>query len=67
MVRLGVTGAFATALAALRAVSLQGVDRLEVLAPLVFVSFGFLGLVVPTTAVMALDHHGRDCRHRLGA
>ena len=29
-----------------------------VLASLVFISFGFLGLVVPTTAVMALDHHG---------
>ena len=57
VVRLGVGGAFATALG-LFVLFAAGVDRLEVLAPLVFVSFGFLGLVVPTTAVMALDHHG---------
>lgn len=57
VVRLGAAGAGATALL-LFAIFMAGVDRLEVLAPLVFVSFGFLGLVVPTAAVMALDHHG---------
>jgi MFS transporter, DHA1 family, multidrug resistance protein len=35
-----------------------GVDALEVLLALLFVGFGFLGMVVPTTAVLALDGHG---------
>lgn len=35
-----------------------GVDALEVLLAMLFVGFGFLGMVVPTTAVLALDGHG---------
>lgn len=38
--------------------ALAGVDSLLVLAVLVFFSFGFLGLVVPVTAVLALEEHG---------
>ncbi len=37
---------------------LAGVDGLAVLLALLFVGFGFLGMVVPTTAVLALDGHG---------
>ncbi|ACB36424.1 drug resistance transporter, Bcr/CflA subfamily [Leptothrix cholodnii SP-6] len=35
-----------------------GADSLALLLVLVFLSFGFLGLVVPTTAVLALEEHG---------
>jgi DHA1 family bicyclomycin/chloramphenicol resistance-like MFS transporter len=35
-----------------------GVDRLDVLAALLFVGYGCLGLVIPTTAVLALEDHG---------
>ncbi len=57
VIRIGVLGAMLPALALFIAFA-AGVDRLVVLAPLVFVSFGFLGLVVPTTSVLALDEHG---------
>jgi DHA1 family bicyclomycin/chloramphenicol resistance-like MFS transporter len=35
-----------------------GVDRLDVLAALLFIGYGCLGLVIPTTAVLALEDHG---------
>jgi len=35
-----------------------GVTRLDVLAGLLFVGYGFLGLVIPSTSVLALDDHG---------
>jgi DHA1 family bicyclomycin/chloramphenicol resistance-like MFS transporter len=37
---------------------LAGNDRLELMLPLLFVGYGFLGLIVPTTTVLALDAHG---------
>ncbi|WP_309682434.1 multidrug effflux MFS transporter [Polaromonas sp.] len=37
---------------------LAGVDRLAVLIVLFLVASGFMGLVIPTTAVLALDAHG---------
>jgi DHA1 family bicyclomycin/chloramphenicol resistance-like MFS transporter len=37
---------------------LAGIDRLDVLIALLFVTFGFLGLVIPTSAVLALEEHG---------
>ena len=40
------------------ALNLLGVDRLDVLIAMMLIGFGFLGLVVPTTAVLALDAHG---------
>jgi DHA1 family bicyclomycin/chloramphenicol resistance-like MFS transporter len=49
---------FALAMCAASAVNLAGVDRLDVMIAMLLVGFGFLGLVVPTTSVMALDHHG---------
>jgi DHA1 family bicyclomycin/chloramphenicol resistance-like MFS transporter len=36
-----------------------GFDRLEVMAAFLFGGYGFLGLIVPTAAVLALEHHGR--------
>jgi DHA1 family bicyclomycin/chloramphenicol resistance-like MFS transporter len=49
---------FASIALGLWALFVFGVDRLEVLSALVFCSFGWLGLVVPTTAVLALETHG---------
>lgn len=40
------------------AVTVAGVDNLAVLMALLFVSFAFLGLVIPSTMVLALDDHG---------
>jgi len=42
----------------LLALTLAGFDSLFVLIPLLFVSFAFLGLVIPSTMVLALEHHG---------
>lgn len=55
--RVAVAG-FAGTLLVLAALALAGVQHLAVLATLLFVAFGFLGLVVPTTAVLSLDAHG---------
>jgi DHA1 family bicyclomycin/chloramphenicol resistance-like MFS transporter len=57
IVRVAVTG-YAAAMVLLLAVTLAGVDRLDVLAALLFVGYGFLGLVIPTTSVLALEEHG---------
>jgi MFS transporter, DHA1 family, multidrug resistance protein len=51
---------FAATLALLLLTNLAGVDRLDVLLGLLFVSFGFLGLIVPLTSVMALEAHGNN-------
>lgn len=42
----------------LLAVTLAGVDRLAVLVVLLFLAFANLGLVIPTTMVLALEEHG---------
>jgi DHA1 family bicyclomycin/chloramphenicol resistance-like MFS transporter len=39
-------------------VTLAGVDRLPVLIGMLFLAFSCLGLVIPSTAVLALDRHG---------
>lgn len=57
VVRIAVTG-YAAAMLVLLALFAAGVDRLDVLLALLFVGYGFLGLVIPTTAVLALDEHG---------
>jgi DHA1 family bicyclomycin/chloramphenicol resistance-like MFS transporter len=58
VVRTAVNG-FVVVMVALAAVFMLGIDRLDVLAALLFVGYGFLGLVIPTTAVLALDAHGK--------
>jgi len=57
VVRFSVTG-FIVVMVALAALFMAGIDQLAVLAVLLFIGYGFLGLVVPTTAVLALDNHG---------
>jgi len=37
---------------------LLGVDALPVLLALLFVGYGFLGLIIPTSAILALEDHG---------
>jgi DHA1 family bicyclomycin/chloramphenicol resistance-like MFS transporter len=37
---------------------MAGVDRLDVLAVFLFIGYGFLGLVIPTSSVLALEEHG---------
>ena len=58
VVRMAVTGYAATMLVLL-ALEASGVDRLGVLMALLFVGYGFLGLVIPSTAVLALEAHGK--------
>ena len=57
VVRVAVTG-FATTMVALFGVMASGVDSLAVLAAMLFVGYGFVGLVIPTTSVLAMDDHG---------
>jgi DHA1 family bicyclomycin/chloramphenicol resistance-like MFS transporter len=57
VVRIGVSG-FAVTMTTLFVVTLTGVDRLGALLPPLFVGYGFLGLVIPTTTVLALEDHG---------
>ena len=57
VIRAGVAG-FALAMVALAGLTLAGVGALAVMMALLFLGYGFLGLVLPTTAVMALERHG---------
>jgi DHA1 family bicyclomycin/chloramphenicol resistance-like MFS transporter len=57
VVRVAVTG-FATVMVVLLAVMAAGFQSLGVMAVLLFVGYGFLGLVIPTTSVLAMDDHG---------
>jgi DHA1 family bicyclomycin/chloramphenicol resistance-like MFS transporter len=57
VVRVAVAG-YMVLMVLLFALTLVGVDSVEVLMGLLFVGYGFLGLVLPTTTVLALDDHG---------
>ncbi len=57
VVRVAAAG-FALAMLVLALVFAAGVDNLFALMAPLFVGYGFLGLVIPTTAVLALEHHG---------
>jgi DHA1 family bicyclomycin/chloramphenicol resistance-like MFS transporter len=57
VIRTAVVG-FAAALTLLAALFAAGVDSLPLMMTLLFIGYGFLGLVLPTTGVMALEHHG---------
>jgi DHA1 family bicyclomycin/chloramphenicol resistance-like MFS transporter len=57
VVRFAVLG-FAASVVVVLGLNLAGIERLDVMIGLLFIGFGFLGLVVPTTAVLALDAHG---------
>ena len=49
---------FALSMGAALTLNLAGIEQLPVLIVVLMIGFGFLGLVVPTTSVMALDDHG---------
>ncbi len=57
VVKVAVTG-YATTMVVLLALFASGVDQLAVLAALLFVGYGFVGLVIPSTSVLAMDDHG---------
>jgi DHA1 family bicyclomycin/chloramphenicol resistance-like MFS transporter len=57
VMRVAVT-AFASTMAALVVVMGLGFSQLPVMVVFLFVGYGFLGLVIPTTAVLALEDHG---------
>lgn len=57
VVKVAVT-AYALVMTALLAINLLGIERLDVILVMLFVGFGFLGLVIPTTTVLALEEHG---------
>ncbi len=50
--------AYASFAVLLSALTLAGFDSLSLLIPLLFASFAFLGLVIPSTMVLSLEHHG---------
>jgi DHA1 family bicyclomycin/chloramphenicol resistance-like MFS transporter len=42
----------------LLALMASGADQLWVLAAMLFIGYGFVGLVIPSTSVLAMDDHG---------
>ena len=57
VVKVAVTG-YSVVMLLLLLLNLLGMDRLDVLIGMMLTGFGFLGLVIPATAVLALDEHG---------
>ncbi|MDP3702286.1 MAG: multidrug effflux MFS transporter [Hylemonella sp.] len=57
MVRLA-THSYAATMALLLTLFLLGYDQMPVLLVLLFIGYGFLGLIIPTTAILALEDHG---------
>jgi DHA1 family bicyclomycin/chloramphenicol resistance-like MFS transporter len=57
LVKFAVTG-YAAVMTGLLLQNILGVDRLDVLIVMMLMGFGFLGLVVPTASVLALEAHG---------
>jgi DHA1 family bicyclomycin/chloramphenicol resistance-like MFS transporter len=57
MVRVAAHG-YAGVMALLLGLFLAGMDALPVLLALLFVGYGFLGLIIPTSAILALEDHG---------
>ncbi|WP_048648163.1 multidrug effflux MFS transporter [Nitratireductor soli] len=57
VVRVAVVS-YATVMVAMLAVMATGQQSLWVMASFLFVGYGFLGLVIPTTSVLAMDDHG---------
>ncbi|MBL0373685.1 multidrug effflux MFS transporter [Rhizobium sp. KVB221] len=57
VMRIAVT-AFGLVMVSMAVVMGAGFDQLPVLATFLFVGYGLLGLVIPTSAVLALEDHG---------
>lgn len=58
IVQFAVSG-FTLMMSATLVLNLMGFDQLSLMLGMLFIGFGFLGLVIPTTAVLALDSHGK--------
>jgi len=58
VVRVAVT-IYATIMVAMVAVMASGAESLTVMASFLFFGYGFLGLVIPTTSVLAMEEHGK--------
>ncbi|MBT2117968.1 multidrug effflux MFS transporter [Dyella sp. LX-66] len=58
LVRTAVVG-YSVVMMALLLLNIAGIDNLGVLMALLFVGYGFLGLVMPSSAVLALEEHGK--------
>ncbi|MGE0802722.1 MAG: MFS transporter, partial [Lautropia sp.] len=54
----GAALAYAVTMLSLLLLYLAGIDRVELLIAFLLVGYGFLGLVIPATSVLALDAHG---------
>ncbi|MCZ4272628.1 multidrug effflux MFS transporter [Maritalea porphyrae] len=59
LIRFGVFG-FASTMILMFVVMAIGFNAWPVMSTFLFVGYGFLGLVVPVTAVLALENHGRN-------
>ena len=57
VIRVAVSG-FAVAMSILAVLFVAGADSLVLMMIFLFVGYGFLGLVLPTTAVLSLENHG---------
>ncbi len=57
VVRIALSG-YAASMLALLAIFLSGIDSVWVLGVFMFVAFGFLGLVLPSTSVLAMEEQG---------
>ena len=57
VVRVAIIG-YTVVMVVLFAIMAAGFDSLAVLASLLFVGYGFLGLVIPTVSVLAMEEHG---------
>jgi DHA1 family bicyclomycin/chloramphenicol resistance-like MFS transporter len=57
VVRTAVLG-YATTMLVLTGITLAGIDRLDVMMVMLVIGYGFLGLVIPSSAVLALEDHG---------
>ena len=55
---MAAVSAYAFFAVVLLALTLVGFTSLALLIPLLFVSFAFLGLVIPSTMVLSLENHG---------
>ena len=58
LVRSAVVG-YSLVMVALLLLNLAGIDNLGVMMALLFIGYGFLGLVMPSSAVLALEEHGK--------
>jgi DHA1 family bicyclomycin/chloramphenicol resistance-like MFS transporter len=57
VIRVAVSG-FAIAMSILAVLFVAGADSLALMMIFLFVGYGFLGLVLPTTAVLSVENHG---------